>query len=740
MKKRIAAIVLCALLVTCVFPTEAFAVQNNEDIVILYENDVHCAVDGYSKLAAMKKELQETYAHVGVVSGGDYIQGGSIGVISQGQYIIDLMNLVGYDAVTLGNHEFDYRVERLEDLVGMMSTKPICCNFRKIGEDEPHFAPYSIVSYGDVDVAYIGITTPSTLTMSFPAQFKDESGEYIYTFHPAELYDIVQDNIDTVKAAGADYVIALSHIGYADDAIYGDLEDVEDLIRNTDGFDVVLDAHSHSVIEGKTIVDEGGNEVLLSSAGTKFEYIGKLTIADGTFKTELIKTQDYQKADPAVDAYIEKINAEYAVLGDRKVAFSEVDLITHDENGKRLVRNTETNLGDLCAEAVRSAVGADIGYMNGGGIRADISAGDITFNDLLSVFPFNNTIVLAEVSGQTIKDMMEMAMMQWPEENGSFPHLSGITFSVNTEIPTSVVLDEREEFAGVVGPYRVYDIKIFNKETGEYEPLELNGEYTIASHNYALLEQGSGMKMLKDAVILQNDGLLDVEALERYVVENLGGVVGEEYKNASPNITFTDANSCSMGENCPLRLYADLAKSEWYHDGVHYCVEEGLMQGIAADRFAPDGVTTRAQIVTVLWRMEGEPLVAVEEGFNDVCESDWYNNAIRWASSNRIAEGYGNSVFGPNDTVTREQMATILWRYAKYKDMDVSVGEDTNILNYADVFDIAEYAIPAMQWACGSGMIQGTEKNNMGYLDPRGDAVRSQSATMIYRFCTEIMK
>ena len=731
---------MCALLVICVFPTETFAAQNNEDIIILYENDVHCSVEGYSKLSAMRKELQETYTHVGVVSGGDYIQGSSLGAISQGQYIVDLMNLVGYDAVTLGNHEFDYRMERLAELVGMMDTKPICCNFQKIGETESYFEPYTIVSYGDVDIAYIGITTPSTITSSSPAQFKDDNGEYIYTFNPTGLYDIVQDNIDSAKSAGADYVIALSHIGYADDETYGDLEDIEDLIANTDGFDVVLDAHSHSVIEGKTVVDEGGNEVLLSSTGTKFEYIGKLVISDGEFNSELIKTADYEKNDPVVDAYIKQIYAEYAGLGDRKVAFSEVDLITHDENGNRLVRNTETNLGDLCAEAVRNAMDADIGYMNGGGLRADISAGDITFNDLLSVFPFNNTIVLAEISGQTIKDMMEMAVMMWPEEDGSFPHLSGITFSVNTDIPSSVVVNELEEFVCVEGPYRVYNIKICNQETGEYEPIDLNRKYTISSSNYFLLEQGSGMKMLENVVILQNEGLLDVEALERYIVEELNGVIGAAYKDVQTNITFTDADGCPVSENCPFGQYTDLDKTEWYHEGVHYCIEEGLMQGVAADRFGPEMATSRAMLVTILWRLEGSPMVEIAEGFNDVFDSDWYNNAIRWASASGIAGGYGDSIFGPNDAVTREQMATILWRYAKYKDIDVSVGENTNILSYADAFDIAEYAMPAMQWACGAGVIQGIEQNNTMHLAPRGNAVRSQSAAMIYRFCAEIMK
>lgn len=159
MKKRIGMFVICFLLAIGIFPKTAFAVQNTEDIVILYENDVHCEIGGYSKLAAMKKELLQTYSNVGVVSCGDYIQGNSLGVISQGECVVEVMNLVGYDAVTLGNHEFDYRLERLEELIGRMDTAPVCCNFQKIGEDASYFKPYSIVSYGDVDIAYIGITS-----------------------------------------------------------------------------------------------------------------------------------------------------------------------------------------------------------------------------------------------------------------------------------------------------------------------------------------------------------------------------------------------------------------------------------------------------------------------------------------------------------------------------------------------------------------------------------------------------
>lgn len=543
--KRFFALVLCVVTLISFMPLAAMAEKNGEDIVILYENDVHCAVEGYSKLAAMKKELEEDYENVGVVSVGDYVQGSSLGVVSQGEYIVNLMNLVGYDAVTLGNHEFDYRLPRLEELVGMMNTKPVCCNFQKLGEESSYFLPYSIVSYGDVDIAYIGITTPSTISSSFPAQFKDEKGEYLYTFNVNNLYDVVQENIDKAKAGGADYIVALSHIGYAEE---GDWEDITDLIGNTEGLDIVLDGHSHSVIENMTLVDEAGNEVVLSSAGTKFQHIGKLTISENNITTELIATENYDKTDNEVDEYIKKINEEYALLGDRKVAVSNVHLITHDNNGNRLVRNSETNLGDLCADAFRIVTGADIGFTNGGGIRADIKAGNVTFNDVLSVFPFNNQVVVAEVSGQVIKDLLETAVKSYPAEDGTFPHLSGITFSVNTSIPSSVTLDENEMFTGVSGTYRVYDIKVLNSKTGVYEVIDLEKTYSFASIGYYVFEFGGGLSMFKDAKILQNDGMLDAELLERYIVENLGGVIGEEYAEMMPNITFTDGENSTEQE------------------------------------------------------------------------------------------------------------------------------------------------------------------------------------------------
>lgn len=534
--KRIITFSLVLCMALSVFTGVVYA-ADTDTVVILYENDVHCAVEGYSKLAAMKNELSETYTNVGVVSVGDFVQGGTLGAVSKGEYIVNLMNKVGYDAIALGNHEFDYQLPRLNELNAMSNTKFISCNFQKIGEDKSYFEPYTIVSYGNVDVAYIAITTPETINSSSPAQFKNDKGELIYTFNESKLYDIVQTNINAAETAGADYVIALSHIGYDES---GNLADITDVIENTDGFDVVLDAHSHSVIEEKVIKDKSGDDVLLTSTGTKFEYIGKLTIKNGAFDTELVEVESYTKTDPVVDAYITEINENYAQLGNRKIGESKVEFITHDKDGNRLVRNAETNLGNFCSDALRVMTGADMSFVNGGGLRAPMESGDITFNDIFSVFPFNNQIVTAEISGQILIDFLEMAVMNYPEEDGSFPHMSGVTFSVNKSIPTSVKVDANGFFEKVDGAYRVYNVKVLDKTSGEYKALDPNGKYILAGFNYFILDFGGGMTMFKDAKILDAEGTLDVELLENYIVEHLGGVIGEEYAEVKPNISFTD--------------------------------------------------------------------------------------------------------------------------------------------------------------------------------------------------------
>ena len=520
MKKRLLLITVIVVLLVSSFPVSVFAEQKN-DIVILYENDVHCEIEGYSVLSAMRNELKQEYAHVGIVTAGDYLQGGSLGSVSRGEYIVRLMNLVGYDAIALGNHEFDYGLDRLYELADMLNTKPVCANFKKIGEGTC-FEPYSIVSYGDVKIAYIGITTPSTPDKtSFPTQFVDENKNPIYTFSKTDLAAVVQGNIDKARSEGADFVIALSHLGDANEDGYNAI----DLVRETVGFDVVLDAHSHSVIESETLTDKGGNEVVYTSTGTKFANIGKLTISGDKITAELISLEDYSTTDPVVDACIDQVMAEYAEVGNKKIADCDFDLITHDSTGNRLVRITETNLGNLISNAFREVLGADIAYFNGGGIRSSIDAGEITYNDLLNVLPFNNTGVVVEVSGETVLKMLNAAVAKWPEENANFPHVSGVMFMVNTQ----------EEANS-----RVYGVQILNPETGAYEPLEIDRMYTVASNNFILLECGDGMTMFEGAKVVSDTGILDVEILENYITKNLGGVIDKKYARVNLHVVFTE--------------------------------------------------------------------------------------------------------------------------------------------------------------------------------------------------------
>ncbi len=542
MKKRFLIWVIVLSLLTSVVPSASYAAEN-EEIVILFENDVHCSVDGYAKLAAMKEELSATADYVGVVSSGDFVQGGSLGVVSKGEYIVNIMNLIGYDAITLGNHEFDYKIERLHELSKILDATIVCSNFKKINEDESVFKPYTIVSYGDTDIAYIGITTPDTITSSSPAQFKNEAGEYIYSFSGDTLYETVQKNIDAAKKDGADYIIALSHLGT--ESVYEQWS-AQTLIQNTTGLDIVLDGHSHSTVESMVVSDKGGDEVKVSSTGTTFANIGKLTISGGEIKTELIPLNAYEKTDDDVTNYISQINEEYAKLGERKIGVSEVDLTTVDESGNRIIRNAETNLGDLCADAYRVITGADIGMVNGGGIRTNIDIGDITFNEILGVFPFGNKTCISEVTGQQVVDMLEYGLIVYPEENGSFQHVSGITFDFDPQIEHSIKLNENQEFVSIDGARRVSNVKVLNKETGEYAPIDPLGKYTLASHSYLLMEYGGGATMFKESKLLSDTGILDVELLENYITENLNGVVGAEYTESQNRINVLD-------EYIPLR-------------------------------------------------------------------------------------------------------------------------------------------------------------------------------------------
>lgn len=510
---------------------------SNSDIIVLYESDVHCAVDGYAKLAALKEEMKKNTEYVSIVSSGDFIQGSSLGALSQGSYIIDIMNHVGYDVVTLGNHEFDYKMPRLIELMTQLNASVVSCNFVD-NTGKAVYEPYTILSYGDVDVAYLGITTPESITKSTPAYFQNENGEYIYDFCGETLYDTVQRNIDNARKDGADYVIVLSHLG---SEYVTERWNIKEVIANTSGIDVVLDGHSHSVIASNPLKNKNGENVLLSSTGTKFENVGKLQItANGEITTELIPLENYQPTDSKTAEYIAQIQKEYDSKTSNVIGKSDVKLTTLYENGTRAIRSSETNLGDFCADAYREVLDADIGFMNGGGIRADIEIGDITYSDILSVYPWNNQVCSAKVTGNQILDALEFAVSRLPIENGGFQQVSGITFDVDITIPSPVVRDEKEMFTEIRGQRRVQNVKVFNKETNQYEEIDPQKQYVLAAHSYLLKDCGDGFTMFKDVELIKDCVMLDVELMQNYIQNNNNGVIGQEYAQSQDRIKISD--------------------------------------------------------------------------------------------------------------------------------------------------------------------------------------------------------
>ena len=542
MKKLLAVLLALTMLLGVSALAEENAPLFQQDVMILFTSDVHCGIEsnfGYAGLAMVRDAYKNAGYHVLLVDNGDSIQGEPVGTMTTGEANIKLMNAVGYDIATMGNHEFDYGMDRFFELSKMANFPYISCNFNKGGELQ--FAPYVIKEFDGVKIAFVGITTPKTLTSSTPKYFQDENGNFIYGFFEDEtgegLYNAVQKAVDDARAEGASIVIAMAHLG-------NELEcspyTYADVIANTTGIDALLDGHSHDTNHVE-MRNKARETVLRQGCGTKLEGVGYLKIAakNGAMKAGVMMwnnddfnaTQLYQldtDVTKAVAEATETLNAKLAEV----VAKTDVELTINDpvavtEEGKsvRIIRNAETNLGDLCADAYRYVSGADIAFVNGGGIRVSIKEGDITLNDILKVHPFGNALCVCEATGQQILDALEFGAKDVPGEFGGFLQVSGLTYEIHTSVPSSVKLDEKGLFAGVEGEYRVKNVMVGG------EPLDLEKIYTLASHNYMLQGQGDGYTIFEDNVYTQESVMLDNQVLITYITEGLGGVVGAEYAN-----------------------------------------------------------------------------------------------------------------------------------------------------------------------------------------------------------------
>ncbi len=539
MKKLLGLLLALAMLLGCFSAVaEDAAPALTKDLVILFTSDVHCGVDqgfGYAGLYAVKQQMEKSY-NVILVDDGDSIQGEPVGTVTKGEAIIDMMNVVGYDVAIPGNHEFDYGMDNFLSLTKQANFPYISANFTY--KDELVFPAYVIKEVEGLKVAFVGITTPESITKSTPKYFQDENGNYVYGFMEdstgEKLYAGVQSAVDAARAEGADYVIAIAHLGNeATSSPYT----YADVLGNTTGIDAMVDGHSHDT-DQLVMKNKDNEDVIRAACGTKLEGIGYVTISakDGSLSYGLYTWHNSVSAPEllgiendgalAVSAATDELNAKLAtVVAKTAVDLTITDPTAKDENGTaiRIIRNAETNLGDLCADAYKDQSGADIAFVNGGGIRVSIAAGDITLNDILKVHPFGNEMCVIEVTGQQVLDALEFGARNTPGECGGFLQVAGLTYEIHTYIESSCTTDDKGMFTGVTGEYRVKNVKVAG------EDLDLTKTYTLASHNYMLLDSGDGMSMFAGSNVLQKSVKLDNQVLMDYIVDTLGGVVGEAY-------------------------------------------------------------------------------------------------------------------------------------------------------------------------------------------------------------------
>ncbi len=499
-----------------------FLTGKDAAVTILYTNDVHTYIDNkspkltYAAIAAMKQGYVDEGKPVLLVDAGDHIQGTAYGSMDDGATIIELMNEAGYDIATLGNHEFDYGMARAKAIIKEADFPYVSCNWVDLRTGLRVLPAVKLFPAGGKWIAFVGITTPESFTKSTPAYFMNaKQTKYIYDILGGDdgrkLYDAVQKAIDKAKTLGADIIIGLGHLGVDPSSSPWTSEDV---IANTTGFDAFIDGHSHTVMENKRVYDAAGKPVTLTQTGSYLANVGKMTIAeDGAITTELISTADV--SDAAVAATAEAwINDVDTMLGEQ-IATTDIKFYINDPaTGKRRIRMGETNLGDFVADGIYTyfneveQLDCDIAMMNGGGIRTDVAAGKWTFKTCKQISPFGNVACLMSVTGKQIQDALEFgARFVGPEgkENGGFLHVAGATYEIHTDIPNTVLTDDKNVWMGsATGTPRVQNVRIYNKKTGTYEPLDLNRTYALAGMNYTLRNLGDGFAMFDGAELIKD--------------------------------------------------------------------------------------------------------------------------------------------------------------------------------------------------------------------------------------------
>ena len=730
-KKILMLLVCLALLFTLAMPALAAEAEGQqESVTILYTTDIHTYLQQdltYSTIAAYKDSLSNAL----LVDAGDAIQGTVYGVMDEGNTIIRLMNATGYDVATLGNHEFDYGMAGCLQAIEHADFPYISCNFyhEKNGvAGDTVLEPYVVLESNGVKIAFIGITTPESFSKSTPAYFQDEQGNYLYAIAGGTdgslLYAAVQEAI-SAAAQEADYVIALGHLGIDPSSRPWTSEEV---IANTTGLDAFIDGHSHTPLEKQIVADKEGNPVVLTQGGYYFSALGQMTISpDGNIDTQLLTAEDLVTLTPKAevkaieDAWKAEIDSE---LG-QEIGYLSDTLDNYDAEGNRLVRKAETNTGDFVTDALyfvfdQMGLEVDVSIMNGGGIRNTAITGPVTYKTCLDIFPFGNVACLQKVTGQQLLDALEWGAKdvttEGQVENGGFLQVAGLTYTIDPTIPSTVQQDEKGVWTGPpTGAYKVTNVQVFDKESGEYQPLDLTAEYNLAGYNYILRQLGSGFAMFEGSVNVVDYVLEDYLVLAKYIQSFPNGKV-TGYAEAGERITIKQ-------ETAATTLPTDVPPTAWYAPAVAFVREAGYMDS-TGQGFLPAGTVSRGMVYQTFYNMAGQPEVAEAATFTDV-EGKWYAEAAAWAEDSGLTTGVGNQLFAGDKAMTRQELAKAFADYALF--MDLTPEELPDLSLYADAESLSAWAIEGMQISLSLGLLQGSENK----LNPMATANRAELAQML---------
>lgn len=516
MKKFISKWIAGVMIATTVFGTSAFAAEE-KTLTIIHTNDIHAAVNdngksqiGLAKLGTYVEELRKK-DEILVLDAGDMIQGLPIANLEKGKSIIPMANEVGYDAMAVGNHEFDFGAANLFEVEKGFNFPMLSNNVMKDGKLV--FKPYIVKEVKGLKVGIFGISTPETAFKTHPDNVKG------YEF--ADMVKASKETVDKLRnTEKVDIVIALAHLGLYEGDYTSDI-----IAKNVDGVDLIIDGHSHTLLE-KGIMEK---DTLIVSTGSSMRAIGKveLKISDKKIvdkKATVLKYDDMKDVKPEqaiVDA-IKKVEDAQKVILDKVVGKTSADLIGE----RRIVRTRESNLGQLATDAMIDLTKADMAITNGGGIRASIKTGDITMRDMVTVFPFGNTIMVKEVKGSDIVAALEHGTGEYPNEKGAFPHVAGVTFTLRINAPAGK---------------RVADVKIAG------QPIDMDKMYKVATNDF-MAAGGDGYDMLKKYPIKAEYNTL-MDTLLDYV-KKLGTVEGK----LETRITFD--KEAGANEKVSIREFA----------------------------------------------------------------------------------------------------------------------------------------------------------------------------------------